>query len=139
MKSGDDDAAKTGTNQDSNLANSQKSNSGSLSLTRKTQRPRPSGKVSEAVAPKTMFLRLKGSSNPDVIRETNSMLNKYSAKICTLDTVNSPSLAANVRLLREVLPVCSNPYEIKGSASINGLGTRYSRDPWESNTLRLKK
>lgn len=74
------------------------------------------GRVSEAVAPKTMFLRLQGQTNPDVIQQTNMYLNKYASMICSVDNVNSTSLPANVRLLRETVPRCPNPYVKNGKS-----------------------
>ena len=71
--------------------------------------------VSEAVAPRTMFLAKTGASNSDIIETTNKYLHVHAYKISTLDTANSPSMTANVRLLREVVPLCPNPYVDKNT------------------------
>lgn len=77
----------------------------------KRRKPRVGrGKVSEAVCPKTMFMSMKGANNCDIIETTNKYLHSHAYKISTLDTANSPSMTANVRLLREIVPLCSNPY-----------------------------
>lgn len=88
------------------------------------------GLVSESVAPKTMFLRLKGASNSDIIETSNKYLHSHAYKISTLDTANLPSMTANVRLLREIVPVCSDPYIDKKTG-------RSKREPW-NDTCNMK-
>ncbi len=82
------------------------------------------GRVSEAVAPKTMFLHFKGASNSDIIETTNRYLHTHAYKISTLDTANSSSMTSNVRLLREIVPLCPNPYLDRKT------GKDY-REPWD--------
>lgn len=68
------------------------------------------GKVSTSVAPSTMFQRMKGQTNPDVIKQTNLYLNKHAYKMSDIDATNESAMTANVRLLREVEPRCPDPY-----------------------------
>ena len=107
--------------------------SGSMSQSTTTARKRKPkmGKVSEAVCPKTMFVSMKGANNSDIIETTNKYLHSHAYKISTLDTANSPSMTANVRLLREIVPLCPNPYLDKKSG-------KDTREGWNDTSQMTK-
>jgi hypothetical protein len=75
------------------------------------------GKVSTAVAPRTMFQHKEGLSNPELVGQNTKYLNKYAAKISEIDSTSSAEMLSNIRLLREVPPFCKDPYEVKGEAT----------------------
>ena len=93
-------------------------------------------RVSDAVAPITMFQRMKGDSNTDIsdkvwfpfpsltrkitgVRwqlslQVTSYLSKHAFRVNGIDDKSdATSLLANIRLLREVPPFCKDPYEGK--------------------------
>lgn len=72
--------------------------------------PTRRGKVSESVAPRTMFLKMKGHTNPDIIEHTTKALSKHAFKITSVDSRQSAEITSNVKLLREIPPYCPNPY-----------------------------
>lgn len=79
------------------------------------------GRVSSSVAPSTMFQSMKGNTNPDIIKQTSSYLNKHSFKITSLNqqsVTEEYSITSNVRLLREVEPKCPDPYLTENGQSI---------------------
>lgn len=92
-----------------------------MSLTTKTQRDkshRRNHRVSESVAPQTMFLRMKGASNADIIETANQYLHKHAYKISDIDGANNSSITQNVRLLREIVPLCPDPYVNKRTGEL---------------------
>lgn len=58
-------------------------------------------RVSEDVAPGTMFELNKGYNNMELSTQTNTLLAARAYQICDIENGNSPSLTANVRLVRE--------------------------------------
>jgi hypothetical protein len=125
---------------------SKQSSSSTKTLTLPQSRAR-AGKVSSSVAPPTMFQRMKGNTNPDIIKQvwdislssltllssqSSAFLNKHSFKICNLNpqsVTEEYSISSNVRLLREVEPRCLDPYR-----TLDGQPTRA---PW-SDTCNVK-
>jgi hypothetical protein len=102
-----------------------------MSISTARKRKPKMGKVSEAVCPKTMFMAMKGANNSDIIETTNKYLHNHAYKISTLDTANSPSMTANVRLLREIVPLCSNPYLDKKTG-------KDTRESWNDTSQMTK-
>jgi hypothetical protein len=81
-------------------------------------------RVTDIVAPPTMFQLMQGQNNSDVIEQTTKFLSKHAYKISDIDNMQSGHLTSNIRLLREVEPRCKSP-----------LGA--SRDKW-SETATMK-
>lgn len=82
-------------------------------------------RVGESVAPPTMFLKMKGLTNPDIIEQTTNYLSKHAFKISDIDQKSSAQMISNIKLLREVPPYCKNPYPTDGP---NG------REAWNDNS-----
>jgi len=69
-------------------------------------------RVSDAVAPATMFQRMKGNTNADLIEQTTSNLSKHAFRVSSIDggaANDAMNLMANIRLLREIPPYCKDP------------------------------
>lgn len=71
-------------------------------------------RVGDSVAPPTMFLKMKGLTNPDIIEQTTNYLSKHAFKISDIDQKSSAQMISNIKLLREVPPYCKNPYPTEG-------------------------
>lgn len=82
-------------------------------------------RVTDIVAPPSMFQRMQGQNNSDVIEQTTKYLSKHAYKISDIDNMQSGHLTSNIRLLREIEPRCKSPI----SSSI--------RDKW-SETATMK-
>lgn len=93
-------------------------------LTKKKKKKRLA-RVGESVAPPTMFLKMKGLTNPDIIEQTTSYLSKHAFKISDIDQKSSAQMISNIKLLREVPPYCKNPYPTEGPAA---------REAWNDNS-----
>lgn len=69
------------------------------------------GKVSEATAPKTMFMKMQGLNNADLIEKNTSLLSKHACKIYSIGAEPSNQEAiSNIRLLRENEPRYIDPF-----------------------------
>ena len=91
----------------------------------KKKRKKRLARVGESVAPVTMFQKMKGLSNPDVIEQTTHYLSKHAFKISDIDQKATSSVISNIKLLREVPPYCKNPYPVKGDNA---------REKWNDNS-----
>ena len=96
-----------------------------LSATEKKKTKKRLARVGESVAPATMFQKMKGLTNPDVIEQTTHYLSKHAFKISDIDQSASASMISNIKLLREVPPYCKNPYPTKGENA---------RETWNDNS-----
>jgi hypothetical protein len=110
-----------------NLVTKQSNSASTLTLPPSRTR---TGRVSSSVAPPTMFQKMKGNTNPEIIKQvppflllsltrlisrpqSSTFLNKHSFKICNLNpqsVTEEYAISSNVRLLREVEPRCPDPY-----------------------------
>lgn len=79
----------------------------------KSKKPVRKSRVSDIVAPQTMFMRDKGNSNADMVEQTMKYLKKYAYKITDIDNKAGAELTYNIRLLREIEPRCKDPYKGK--------------------------
>mmetsp|Transcript_21905 Transcript_21905/g.36672 ORF Transcript_21905/g.36672 Transcript_21905/m.36672 type:complete len:343 (+) Transcript_21905:83-1111(+) len=91
----------------------------------KKKRPKRISRVGDTVAPPTMFQRMKGNTNADLIEQTTGYLSKHAFKICDIDAKSSASITSNVKLLRELPPYCRNPYPKEGPRA---------RESWNDNS-----
>jgi len=96
-----------------------------MSTTEKKKRKKRLARVGESVAPATMFQKMKGLTNPDVIEQTTHYLSKHAFKISDIDQKSSAQMISNIKLLREVPPYCKNPYPNKGASA---------RESWNDNS-----
>jgi hypothetical protein len=70
-----------------------------------TMKKKVPSRVSENVAPATMFQRMKGNTNSDLIEQTTKFLSLNAYKISDFDSdAGAADLAANARLLRKTDP-----------------------------------
>lgn len=88
------------------------------------KKKKSSGKISKSTVPSTMFMKLEGLRNADLIEETTDLLNKNKFKISSIDYSINSDAAVNVRLLRDVGVAFQDPYIQKN-------GTRI-KDAWNS-------
>jgi hypothetical protein len=88
----------------------------------KTKTKTRGGKVSDAVAPVTMFQHDEGVGKSEVIDVTNKLLCKHASFITEMDNANDTSVVANVRLLRGTMNKFPDPYVDKRG--------RTTRDKW---------
>lgn len=102
------------------------SQTGTQALATKTKKPIRKSRVSDIVAPQTMFMRNKGNSNADLVEQTMKYLSKHAFKITDIDRPSGAEMTYNIRLLREVEPRCKDPYP-KGN-----------RDPWDEQSQYVK-
>jgi len=106
-----------GTQTTNNQTHKTTENSGqstALTLTNnKSKKPLRKSRVSDIVAPQTMFMRDKGNSNADMVETTMKYLKKYAYKITDIDNKAGAELTYNIRLLREIEPRCKDPYKGK--------------------------
>lgn len=145
-------------NSDSQHGTQAGATSNSLAVTEKTNKedsivlrksPVRKSRVGESVAPTTMFQKMKGNTNPDLIAQvrdrrliftqssdnvffivkTGKYLSKHAFKITDIDAPSSVAMTSNVRLLREVPPYCKDPYQGKNkreawdqTATMQGVG-----------------
>lgn len=91
----------------------------------KKKKPKRLARVGDSVAPPTMFQKMKGLTNPDVIEQTTNYLSKHAFKISDIDQKATSSVISNIKLLREVPPYCKNPYPTQGENA---------RDKWNDNS-----
>jgi hypothetical protein len=68
-------------------------------------------RVSDSVAPTTMFQRMKGENNADIVQTTTRYLSKFAYQLSDLDQKADVSIVYNVRLIRDVPPYNKNPYK----------------------------
>lgn len=73
--------------------------------------PKRISRVGDHIAPATMFQKMKGYTNPDLVEQTTKYLAAHACKIDNIDARGGPEMSANVRLLREVPPFNKDPYE----------------------------
>ncbi len=66
--------------------------------------------VSTSVAPETMFQRMKGLSNADLMEQATERLGRHGFKIVGIEKPCSVAVASNVKLLRDIPPHFPNPY-----------------------------
>jgi hypothetical protein len=91
---------------------------------KKSKKKKKISRVSDIVAPKTMFQYNEGQNNVEIVDTTNKLLCKYASVLNELDSQNDTNVVANVRLLRTVEPTFKNPYISKKTGQI-------SRPPFE--------
>ena len=89
----------------------------------KTKKPMRKSRVSDIVAPPTMFMKNKGNSNADMVEQTMKFLSKHAYKITDIDRKSGAEMTYNIRLLREIEPRCKDPY--KGNKQ---------REPWDEQS-----
>ena len=82
-------------------------------IRKKSKRPKRVSRVSDIVAPPSMFQKGAGNNNVEVVDQTNKYLCKYASILNELDNQNDTNVVANVRLLRTVEPTLKNPYVSK--------------------------
>ena len=100
----------TGTQPQSDMSGHSKS----LALTAtKNKKPIRKSRVSDIVAPPTMFMKDKGNSNADMVEQTMKYLSKHAYKITDIDRKAGAEMTYNIRLLREIEPRCKDPYKGK--------------------------
>lgn len=100
------------------LNKTEQSLQGDTQLVKKS--PVRKSRVGPSVAPVTMFQKMKGNTNPDLIAQTNKYLSQHAFKLTDIDAPSSVAMTSNVRLLREVAPCCEDPYKGK-----------HKREPWD--------
>lgn len=88
-------------------------NNTSTKLTTKntTKKISKSTRVSDSVAPTTMFQRMKGENNADIVQTTTRYLSKFAYQLSDIDQKADVSVVYNVRLIRDVPPYNKNPYK----------------------------
>lgn len=106
------------------------------------------GRVSEAVAPMTMFKHMEGNTNSDLIEQTTKLLSRHAYAIGD-GSAQANDLSANVRLLRKPDPRrqtlrMGKPTEavvewnatctFKGTGMGSGVETASSSTTWKRNT-----
>eukprot|EP01038_Epipyxis_sp_PR26KG_P014865 gene14865-19981_t len=64
--------------------------------------------VSDEVAPVTMFRKMEGYTNPDLIELTTKTLGKHGFKIIEVGKKSSQEMTSNIKLLREAPPFCKD-------------------------------
>eukprot|EP01041_Mallomonas_annulata_P010659 gene10659-22250_t len=69
-----------------------------------------SSTVSPNIVNSEMFLKNVGQTDPERIAETGRLLSKHAFRVCDIEGSSNPALTTNVRLLRDVGPVFSDPY-----------------------------
>ena len=76
-----------------------------------TKKLSKSARVSDSVAPTTMFQRMKGENNADIVQTTTRYLSKFAYQLSDIDQKADVSVVYNVRLIRDVPPYNKNPYK----------------------------
>lgn len=92
---------------------------------RKKKKNKRLARVGDSIAPVTMFQKMKGLTNPDIIDQTTNYLSKHAFKISDIDQKATSSVISNIKLLREVPPYCKNPYPAAGE---------HAREKWNDNS-----
>jgi hypothetical protein len=116
------DSTSGGTSNFENTNGTARTSSTDIVATRKPKKRL--ARVGESVAPKTMFLKNKGDSNPDVVDTTTEYMRAHAYKITNIDARGGSEMSSNVRLLREIAPFCKDPYE--------GTKAGQSREKWDN-------
>ena len=108
----------------------------------------PGGRVSEAVAPGSMFKHMEGNTNSDLIEQTTKLLSRNAYAIGD-GSAQASDLSANVRLLRKPDPrrqtermgkasdavvEWNNTCTLKGTGLGSGVDVAASGTTWKRNT-----
>jgi hypothetical protein len=91
-----------------------------IPVPKKKVKPKKISRVTDIVAPPSMFMHDEGSTAVEVVETTNKFLCRHASKISAFESKNDTNVVSNVRLLRDVAPTFHDPYISKKT----GLPTR---------------